>query len=135
MPKPTQTLNFRLIYKDLPQADSALLVGLQTKKGEILATAEPQATEAVFAGRLQVKADPTDFSGPLVQGGAGGRFVYLSWKRREPDAAAPYLQRIKIPLDGIPAAILAEALAGGGLEADISGRKPHDTRPISWRLA
>lgn len=132
----SHTIPFRLIYKGLPHtANQQLEIGLQTKKGEIIAGEATGTDDYVFSGELkfQLKSNQLpDFSGPLVQGTAGARFLYLSWKYRNPETDSAYFWRVKIPLAGIEAA-LSQAPAGTVLEADISGRQPHDTKhQVIW---
>ncbi|MGV3523256.1 MAG: DUF5990 family protein [Candidatus Sericytochromatia bacterium] len=136
-------IQISLLYQQLPHRDDPNLeIGLQSKKGDILAgeaLREASSAEADLLFSCSLKASlkqdqSLDFSGPFVQGTAGARFLYLSWKRRDPGSEGPYFWRVKIPLVGIQREWLAaEGADGIQLRADISGRKPHENHPIDWR--
>jgi hypothetical protein len=136
---PTTPLTIRLLAKHLPihsavdpQDAAQAALGLQDADGQV----HPGETMADgglrFACSIGVltKGDGLDFRGSLVHGRPGERFVYLSWKRQTP-SATPWVQRIKIPLAGLAGVWDA---AHAAVEADITGRAPHDTRPIAWRV-
>ena len=53
--------------------------------------------------------------GPYVQGPPGGRFVYLSWGVVGSGSDFTMFRRAKLMLDGVPAAVLRAAVAGGVL--------------------
>lgn len=135
----SNAIPFRLIYKSLPHTENQQLeIGLQTKKGEIVAGEATGTNDYLFSGELKFQLKPNqapDFSGPMVQGSAGARFLYLSWKYRNPETQSAYFWRVKIPLAGIDAAML-QSPEGAGLEADISGRQAHDTKhQVVWKRA
>lgn len=55
-----------------------------------------------------------DLKGPFVQGGPGGRFVYLSWGVVDGGQFTMF-RRAKLMLDGVPPDSLRAAVAGGVL--------------------
>lgn len=120
----------------LPRGEGPTDVGLQDKAGALV-TAEPIRGGGLAAETqilLVPRADAVDFCGPFVHGRPGERFLYLNWKRRTAEAS-PWLQRVKIPLAGIRPAIAQAAASGAGvLEANVTGRRPHDTAPVVWSL-
>ncbi|WP_406446332.1 DUF5990 family protein [Streptomyces sp. NBC_00631] len=61
-----------------------------------------------------LSATGVDFRGPYVQGGPGGRFVYLSWVTVDSEGAFVMFRRAKLMLDAVPGAV-AEAAARDGL--------------------
>ncbi|MFF5144893.1 DUF5990 family protein [Streptomyces sp. NPDC013157] len=61
-----------------------------------------------------VSATGVDFTGPYVQGGPGGRFVYLSWVAADAGGAFTMFRRAKLMLGAVPGPV-AEAAARDGL--------------------
>ncbi|MEU9348915.1 DUF5990 family protein [Streptomyces sp. NPDC048278] len=61
-----------------------------------------------------VTATGVDITGPCVQGGPGGRFVYLSWGTVDPGGAFTMFRRAKLMLGAVPGAV-AEAAVRDGL--------------------
>ncbi|MGW4908892.1 DUF5990 family protein [Streptomyces sp. NPDC004270] len=59
-------------------------------------------------------ATGVDFKGPYVQGGPGGRFVYLSWGTVSAEGGFTMFRRAKLMLDAVPDAV-AEAAVRKGL--------------------
>lgn len=47
--------------------------------------------------------------GPYVQGGPGGRFIYLSWGTVDEAGAFTMFRRAKLMLDAVPAEVLDAA--------------------------
>ena len=116
----------------MPPEEGKVLVGMQTKKNELVEAVKREKL-SVFSADVQivVKEEATDFRGPCVHGSKGKRFLYLSWKRPEPKEPK-WVQRVKIPLEGlIP--LLEQFDEQVVFEADITGRKPHETTPIEWQ--
>lgn len=54
-----------------------------------------------------------DLKGPYVQGSPGARFIYLSWGTLDEATEFRLFRRAKLWLDGVPAEILARAVAQG----------------------
>jgi hypothetical protein len=120
----------------VPWTGEAVRVGLQDRAQEVHEGVRGADGVWRFAGELQVKeaAGGVVFSGPLAHGPPAQRFVYLSWKRVA-GGAAPWLQRVKLPLGGItPAQVAAAGRAGAGLVIDATGRRPHATQPVVWQV-
>ncbi|MEV5842554.1 DUF5990 family protein [Streptomyces sp. NPDC051985] len=61
-----------------------------------------------------VVAAGVDLTGPYIQGGPGGRFVYLSWGAVDADGGFRMFRRAKLMLDAVPGAV-ARAAARDGL--------------------
>lgn len=60
-------------------------------------------------------AGGVDVRGPYVQGGPGGRFVYLSWVTVDAAGTATLFRRAKLMLDDVPADTLRAAARTGRL--------------------
>ena len=131
-------LTFRLLSRSFPllhDEAGTVEVGLQDKDQQVHAGVLQADGLWRYEGTVTVKTDPTtgepDFSGPLVHGARGSRFIYISWKRM-PALPTPWVQRVKIPLLGLTWALLTDK---GTVQADISGRKPHASEAIAWMAA
>ena len=139
---PSQQLRLRLIHDGAPPGAAGgerLRFGLQDSAGEVHAGApQPDGTlhfDCALAVKPGAAAGAPVFSGRFAHGPPAARFLYLSWKR-EGEHDAPWAWRIKIPLAGIGwAEIRAAGQAGGRLEANVVGRRPHAAEAIAWRLA
>lgn len=55
-----------------------------------------------------------DFSGPIVQGPRGGRFVYVDIGTIAGQLDTPWSRRLKVPLTGITAGQIRGATSGAG---------------------
>ena len=134
------TVRLRLVHDNAPpihDTGEPFLFGLQTTKSEILPGLLLPDGRVVFDFELKVKSAPKldrpVFSGPFVSGSAEDRFVYLSWKAA---SRSGYINRVKARLRAITWDQVREAQqAERPLLADLSERKPHDTRPLDWTLA
>ena len=64
-----------------------------------------------------------DFSGPIVQGPRGGRFVYVDIGTLAGQLDTPWSRRLKVPLTGITADQIRRASSGSGgvLETRVPG--------------
>lgn len=129
-------LSIRLLCSSLPRIDDAdgpIRIGLQDRVQNVHRGRALPCGSTAFKCELLVKGTPfvaaPDFSGPCVHGPKGARFIYLSWKR--PDHAdTSWLWRVKIPLSRLD----WEMINGcEGLQADITGRKPHTSAAIAWQ--
>ncbi len=67
---------------------------------------------------LECKATPSatgwDLLGPYIQGGPGGRFIYLSWVTCD-DGTSRMFRRAKLLLDVVPSAVVDDAARTGVL--------------------
>ena len=117
--------------------DEPLDFGLPDAKG-VLHSGEPSAgTTRAFDLTLDVKegagGEPV-FLGSFAHGPAKTRFLYLGWKRRQPQEH-PWAWRIKVPLGGIGwPEIQAAQAAQHRLVANVVGRKPHATEAVRWEV-
>ena len=119
-----------------PPTAEALDVGIQDKAQAVHAgrTAKDGTIyfECLVEARIDGLTKTLDFRGPFVHGTPQSRFLYVSWKRRLPSAALWYW-RIKLPLAGIATKDVTSLKASEALVADITGRRPHATDPITWK--
>jgi hypothetical protein len=82
-----------------------------------------------------------DLRGPHLQGGPGGRFLYLSWIYRHASGEDRMFRRAKLMLEGVPKAVLWRAAETGMLvgQLGLTDDRGHPTcaavRPpqIRWR--
>jgi hypothetical protein len=77
-----------------------------------------------FAVRLSAGGtDAVRLGGPFVQGPSGGKFVYVCSGTMAGQANSPWSRRAKVPLAGITAKLVREAMStpGARLEARIEG--------------
>lgn len=92
-------------------------VGVQrrNKPGELLDLTPGDAPSAVWTleCRATVRADGVDVLGPYVQGGPGGRFVYLSWGVVERPGSFAMFRRAKLMIADVDPDVLAAAARGG----------------------
>ncbi|MFJ9565855.1 DUF5990 family protein [Streptomyces fuscichromogenes] len=99
-----------------PYGDIHVAVQRRNRPAELL---DPQPGDAVRAAwtlpcSTTVSAAGVDFTGPYVQGGPGGRFVYLSWGTVTAGSGFTMFRRAKLMLDAVPGDV-AEAAARNGL--------------------
>jgi hypothetical protein len=117
--------------------DEPMRFGVQDTKGGVHPGLTEPGDARPFDLTLDVKGDevsPPIFGGPFAHGPPTGRFLYLSWKR-EGQHEHPWCWRIKIPLSGIGwAEIRAAEKRGNCLAANVIGRRPHTSEPITWRI-
>jgi Family of unknown function (DUF5990) len=111
------------IVLELPPKGVAF--GLQKGKGSAYETVQTQRStgpDLVFEFSIGVRPsthrDVPAFSGPFVQGPAGGRFVYLDIGTYAGQADSCWSRRLKIPLAGITTRMID---AGGVIEARVPG--------------
>jgi hypothetical protein len=108
-----------------PPAGVAL--GIQRGADEWLPPVSVSADAAVLEATVRVAADgagaPPRVLGALAHGPPRARFVYVTWGRRAGQPESPWDRRAKVPLAGITAPLVGEALAtrGAVLEASIDG--------------
>lgn len=103
MPETKQTIQLQLICYNPPPTTfnsiPASQFGLQDKKGALDLGASQTDGSRLFTCSVEAKLsdDTVDFSGAVVQGSKGSRFLYLSWAYD----MGGWVQRIKVPLAGI----------------------------------
>ena len=103
VPQTKQTIQLQIICPNPPPTECGGLAanrfGLQDKKGVLdIGTTQADGSR-LFTCTVEVKLseDILDFSGAVVQGTKGSRFLYLSWAYD----AGSWARRIKIPLSTI----------------------------------
>ena len=118
-----------------PSVPEPVDFGIQDKMGAIHPGKASKGRLLLFEIDIPVKhADAPLFSGPFVHGPPGGRFLYLSWKEHG-QHEHPWAWRIKMALGGISPSLLRQAQkAGHCLEANVVGRRPHSSEPVTWRV-
>ena len=132
-------VQLRLIHDNAPpihDTGEPYLFGLQTTKQDILPGQPMSDGRVAFEFELTVKSVPKSdrpaFGGRCASGSVDDRFVYLSWKAIGRDG---FINRIKARLGSITWDQIREAQrAGRPLQADLSGRKPHDASALVWSL-
>jgi hypothetical protein len=105
VPKTKQTIQLQIIFSHPPPTECggvpAHRFGLQDKKSALdLGTSQPDGSR-LFTCSIEAKlgGEAPDFSGAVVQGIKGNRFIYLSWAYDE----ASWAKRFKVSLMGITA--------------------------------
>ena len=103
MPKTKHIIQLQIICHNPPPPQcngiAATQFGLQDKK-DSLDLGQSQADGSRFftcSVEAKLSEDTLDFSGAVVQGTKGSRFLYLSWAYD----AGSWARRIKVPLVGI----------------------------------
>ncbi len=134
-----RSIKLRLACKTMPTTpptDEALDVGIQDKAQAVHAGRTAKDGTIYFECAAEARIDgltkELDFRGPFVHGTPQSRFLYISWKRRFP-GTAPWYWRIKVPLTSISAKDVRSLKTSEALVADITGRRPHATDPITWK--
>jgi hypothetical protein len=133
---PTKSITLRLVCKSMPETpttEGELDIGIQDKAQTVHTGQKAKDGSVYFECAVEAKMDNTglDFRGPFVHGTPQSRFLYLSWKRRA-GSPAPWYWRVKIPLAGITQNAVSSLKSSETLLADITGRRPHATDPITW---
>lgn len=115
-------IHFRILLKNpLPGID----FGLQKGQGSAYQTIQKQrsaTTDLVFTFSVEVKKtkqDEPDFRGPLVQGAAGERFVYIDIGTYAGQQGTEWSRRLKVPLRNLTWESINKALAGPKLIFEI----------------
>lgn len=132
------TLQIRLLREPEPPSSdgSAVRFGLQDKKGA-MHDGTPRADGVVqFDFSVTVTGGAggaPDFAGPFVSGPREGRFVYLSWQRRD---GAGFMNRIKVRLADLDRALIQRARdENRPVEANLRGvGTGGGTRPVNWTI-
>jgi hypothetical protein len=135
----TKSITLRLACKSMPEtpaAEGELDIGIQDKTQTVHAGRTAKGGAVCFECAVEARIDSLtkrlDFRGPFVHGTPQSRFLYLSWKRRTA-SAAPWYWRVKIPLTGITEKDVSHLKSNEALMADITGRRPHASDPITWK--
>lgn len=109
-------------------------VGVQRrgKPGELLGVTPGDAERATWTLACVAKEGRDggiEVTGPYVQGGPGGRFVYLSWGTVAEDGTFTMFRRAKLMLGAIAPEVLAEAVRTGRLTGrlGLTDAKGHPT--------
>jgi uncharacterized protein DUF5990 len=105
---------------DVPDGYRNIYVGIQrrNRRDELLGRVPGDAPTAFWTLDCSVDLDRAahDIAGPYIQGGRGGRFIYLSWVTVDPVGTATLFRRAKIWLDnGVPQQVLSRAAERGQL--------------------
>lgn len=135
----TSIVKIRLIHDGVqpgPRVPEPVDFGIQDKKGGVHAAKHSKGGLLLFEMDIAVKAARASpvFSGPFVHGPPGGRFLYLSWKKRG-QHEHPWAWRIKMPLGGISWPLVRQAQKDRHcLEANVVGRRPHSPDSVVWRV-
>lgn len=123
----SQELSLRIVLVAPP---AGVDFGIQQGKGNNYTTILTQRSEKgnlSFDFKLAVKGELgkglPNFLGPLSQGPASGRFVYMDVGNLAGQADSPWQRRIKVPLAGITWELIQKTLANSKmiLEAKLPG--------------
>jgi Family of unknown function (DUF5990) len=135
----TKSITLRIacrVMPETPASEGTLDVGIQDKAQAVHTGRMAKDGAFYFDCAVEARIDSVtkglDFRGPIVHGTSQGRFLYLSWKRRTV-SEAPWYWRVKIPLTGVTEKDVSSLKSTEVLLADITGRKPHATDPITWK--
>ena len=114
----------------LEQPPPGVDFGIQKGRGSLFETIQTQRSSGgdltfefnVTAKAANASASP-DFSGPIVQGPRGGRFIYIDIGTYAGQRDTPWSRRLKVPLTGITAKLIGQASTGTTrvLEARVPG--------------
>jgi hypothetical protein len=109
-------INLRIVLESPP---AGVDFGIQKGRGSIYETVQTQRStgrDLVFEFTVVLKetsaSGSTDFGGPIVQGPRGGRFVYVDIGTLAGQRDTTCSRRLKIPLTGMPPALIRQASAG-----------------------
>ena len=113
-------INLQII---LVQPPPNVLFGLQKGSGNIYETVQKQKSasqDLLFTFTITIKGDRgkdafPKFSGPFVQGPAGGKFVYIDIGKCAGQFDTIWSRRLKIPLTGIAWELIDQLIAAPAL--------------------
>lgn len=113
-------INLQIILVKPP---SAVLFGLQKGSGNVYETVQKQKSgsqDLLFAFSVKIKGDKgkdasPKFSGPFVQGPAGGKFVYIDIGTCAGQIDTVWSRRLKVPLTGITWELIDKLVADPAL--------------------
>ena len=133
------TINLQII---LVQPPPNILFGLQKGSGNSYETVQKQTSasyDLLFTFPITIKGDKgkdafPKFSGPFVQGPAGGKFVYIDIGTCAGQTDTMWSRRLKIPLTGITWELIDQLMAKPTLllETNVPGTGK-DGGPIAQR--
>jgi hypothetical protein len=114
---------------------SALSLGLQSGREDIVrgTALEGGMRFDVVVGVKRGRGGEPDFTGPLVHGRPGDRFLYLSWGRVAADNEHDMFRRLKLHLspvsrkDWSSPGVTREQVGRGSVTASVSGSGPDGT--------
>jgi hypothetical protein len=112
-----QEITLRIILESPP---SGVDYGIQKGSGPVYETLQKQRSvneNLRFEFTIHLKTDKAglpDFAGPVVQGPAGGRFVYVDIGTYAGQTGTIFAGRLKVPLRGITQEMIGQLLAGPG---------------------
>jgi Family of unknown function (DUF5990) len=128
---------------DWPDGHPNVHVAVQrrNKPSELMGLVKGDAASATWD--LECSFDGEDITGPYVQGGPGGRFVYLSWGVVDDEGTFIMFRRAKLHFDGVPSSVLRRTQKTGilvgrlGLTDSKGGPLCAAVRPplIEWSAA
>ena len=106
-------INLQII---LTQPPPNVLFGLQKGSGNVYETVQKQKSgsqDLLFTFSVKIKGDKKEdaspkFSGPFVQGPAGGKFVYIDIGTCAGQIDTVWSRRLKVPLTGITWELIAD---------------------------
>ncbi|MFF7193569.1 DUF5990 family protein [Streptomyces sp. NPDC008079] len=115
--------------------DIHVAVQRRAKPGELLDPTPGDADRAVWTLECVARtvADGTELTGPYVQGGPGGRFVYLSWGGVGADGSFAVFRRAKLLLEAVEPDVLAAAVRSGRLTGRLGLTDP-EGHPLCARV-
>lgn len=115
---------FRITVLDPPRG---VQFRLQRGRSELVAPSSESASSIVFDFTLRVEpgaaGGPPRLLGPFAQGPPASRFVYVNSGKHAGQVESCWDRRAKVPLRGVDAALIEQALAssGGVIEVQIAG--------------
>lgn len=143
-PKSQATMTLRIVGHSLPGLNAAdrrnLHIGVQ-RAAEVVDRTPADARTVTFTIPVRLETDAGvrfDFRGPFVHGKTGARFLYLTWGDITEDGAFEMVQRLKIGLSALDAAMIAAAqepdvvLQGSLSLTDQRGRPMSASVPADW---
>jgi len=110
-----ETLTLRVTLES-PLPGVALAV--QKGRDELILPVRADADAVTFEvpATLRLRPDGTQaLAGPIVQGPAGAKFLYVTVGKRAGQPFSPWDRRVKVPLSGITPELLSEAAASSGM--------------------
>ena len=123
MSKLKQTIRIQIVVLDAP---AGVTFGVQRGAVGVVDPKQSSGSNLVFEFPLNVAdpgSQPVRFTGEFAQGPASARFVYINSGTLSGQVGSCWTRRAKVPLSGVTAELLSQALKNGSaLTAEISGR-------------
>jgi hypothetical protein len=103
---------------DFPAGHRNVHVAVQGRKGQQdlhgLVAGDASSARWELTCAVRTSSPAADLAGPLVQGGPGRRFLYLSWGDvDETDSSFTMFRRAKLWLDAVPGDVMTRAVERG----------------------